>query len=273
MPDAPAPSAQGQLRLLACDLAVRAGHLISEGRLRGVGAVDTKSSATDMVTAFDRASEALIVEALRLHRPDDAIIGEEGTADTGTSGVRWLIDPIDGTTNFLYGLPGYAVSIAAADNLGTLAGAVFVPATDELFSAARGEGATLNGAAIHCSSTSALPHALLATGFSYDADRRRQQMSRLQHIIGDIRDIRRCGAAAVDLCNVASGRVDAYFEEHLGPWDLAAGELIATEAGCRSGDLSGGPVRPTQVLVTNAQLFEPMRSLLAHADTLCRTTD
>ncbi len=255
--------------MLACDLAVQAGELIRVGRRSGVGNVDTKSSTTDMVTAFDRASEALIVNALRLHRPDDAIIGEEGTADSGTSGVRWLIDPIDGTTNFFYNLPGYAVSIAAADDQGTLAGAVYVPATNELFSAARGEGASLNDAPIRCSTTTALSNALLATGFSYSPDVRRQQMRRLQHIIGEVRDIRRCGAAAVDLCNAAAGRVDAYFEEHLGAWDLAAGELIAREAGCVSGDLHGAPVRPGQVLVTNASLFEPMRALINRADALC----
>ncbi len=264
-----ADSLQSQLRVLACDLALRAGELIRTGRRSGIGNVDTKSSTTDMVTAFDRASEALIVHALREQRPDDAIIGEEGTADAGTSGVRWLIDPIDGTTNFFYDLPGYAVSIAAADHEGTLAGAVYVPATHELFSAARGEGATLNDAAIHCSSTNSVSNTLLATGFSYSADVRRRQMRRLQHIIGEVRDIRRCGAAAVDLCNVASGRVDAYFEEHLGPWDLAAGELIAREAGCVSGDLRGHAVRPGEVLVTNAMLFEPIRALINHADALC----
>ena len=259
---------QTHLRVLACDLALQAGELIRAGRRGGVGNVDTKSSTTDMVTTFDRASEALIVNALRKERPDDAIIGEEGTADTGTSGVRWLIDPIDGTTNFFYDLPGYAVSIAATDDEGTLAGAVYVPATNELFSAARGEGATLNDAPIRCSTTDTVSNTLLATGFSYSPDIRRQQMRRLQHVIGEVRDIRRCGAAAVDLCNVAAGRVDAYFEEYLGAWDLAAGELIAREAGCISGDLHGAAVRPGQVLVTNAVLFEPIRALINRADAL-----
>ena len=233
--------------------------------------MDTKSSATDMVTRFDRASEELIVSALREHRPDDGIIGEEGTALPGTSGVHWLIDPIDGTTNFFYGLPGYAVSIAACDHGGALAGAVFVPATNELFSAARGRGATLNSIAITCSSTDSIAQALLATGFSYDPYLRRRHMRRLQHLIGEVRDIRRLGAAAVDLCYVAAGRVDAYFEENLGPWDLAAGELIAREAGCTSGDLSGGPARHSQVLVSNPTLFEPLRALINQADALCAT--
>ena len=254
------------LRDLASELARRAGLLVLAARRSGIISADTKSSATDMVTEHDRASEELIVGALRSARPDDAIIGEEGTADAGTSGVHWLIDPIDGTTNFLYGLPGYAVSIAAADARGTIAGAVYVPATDELFSAARQQGATLNGEPIRCSSTTAVSHALLATGFSYHAELRRAHMRRLQHIIGEVRDIRRLGAAAPDLCYVAAGRLDAYFEEHLGAWDLAAGELVAREAGCISGDLSGGPVRPAQVLVANPALFEPLRALIVEAD-------
>ena len=255
-----------ELRQLAADLAVRAGALISEARRSGAGLVDTKSTATDMVTEYDRASERLIVESLRAARPDDAIVGEEGTADEGSSGISWLIDPIDGTTNFLYGLPGYAVSIAAADHNGALAGAVYVPATAELFSAARGRGATLNGDAIHCSTNGNIATALVATGFSYHPQLRERHMRRLQEMIGRIRDIRRFGAAAPDLCYVAAGRVDAYFEEHLGPWDLAAGELIAREAGCITGDFSGDPVRPAQVLVANPAIFESMRALINWAD-------
>ncbi len=255
-----------ELSAIANSLAVRAGVLISEARQSGAGLVDTKSTATDMVTEYDRASERLIVDAIRAARPGDAIIGEEGTADTGTSGVSWLIDPIDGTTNFFYDLPGYAVSIAAADADGTLAGAVYIPATNELFAAVRGRGATINGRQIHCSTTADVSTALVATGFSYHPERRRLHIRRLQHIIGEIRDIRRFGAAAADLCYVAAGRVDAYFEEHLGPWDLAAGELIAREAGCISGDFAGGPVRPAQVLVANPNLFEPLRALINAAD-------
>ena len=257
---------QSQLRILASDLAQRAGALIIEGRRTGAGTVDTKSTTTDLVTEYDRASERLIVNALRTTRPDDAIVGEEGTADEGTSGVHWLIDPIDGTTNFFYGLPGYAVSIAAADDDGTLAGAVYIPATNELFSAARGEGASLNGHPIHPSTTTDLAQSLVATGFSYQAERRLQQIRRLRHVIAEVRDIRRIGAAAPDLCYVAAGRVDVYFEEWLGPWDLAAGEIIAREAGCITGDFSGGPVRPGEVLAANPNLFEPMRALIRSAD-------
>ncbi len=257
-----------ELRDLAIGLARRAGDLISLARKSGTGSVLTKSSITDMVTEFDRASEALIVAGIRVARPHDGIIGEEGTAEVGNSEITWLIDPIDGTTNFFYGLPGYGVSIAACDQHGPLAAAVFVPATDELFAASRGRGATLNGSSIRCSTTKDVSTALLATGFSYQPERRRAQMRRLQHIIGEIRDIRRIGAAAVDLCHVAAGRVDAYFEEHLGPWDLAAGQLIATEAGCVAGDLHGGAVRPEQVLVANSRLFHPLRDLINSVDRL-----
>ena len=272
-PATPATSLHQQLRALACELACNAGALVFEGRRLGLDSVDTKSTPTDMVTEFDKAAEAMIVAGLRATRPDDAIVGEEGTSIAGTSGISWLIDPIDGTTNFYYALPGYAVSIAAADPDGAVVGAVYVPATNELFSAARGLGATLNDQSIGCSRTDALSHALVATGFSYQPAIRRQQIARLQHMIGEVRDIRRLGAASVDLCYAAAGRVDAYFEENLGPWDFAAGELIAREAGCLSGDFSGGPVRTAQVLVANPKLFEPLRALINAASSARAAAD
>ncbi len=256
-----------ELLTLATGLATRAGRMVRDGRASdGIGDTVTKSSSTDVVTAFDRASEAMIVHGILDARPDDGIIGEEGTDSPGTSGVRWLIDPIDGTTNFLYGLPGYAVSIAASSDDGTEVGVVYIPATDELFTAVRGRGSRLNGAPIHCSTTTDLSLALVASGFSYVPDRRRRQAQRMAALLPRIRDLRRFGAAAADLCHAAAGRVDVYFEEHLGPWDLAAGELIAREAGCRTGDLRGGPVRPSSVLVANPTLFDSMRQLIADVD-------
>lgn len=258
-----------ELRALACDLAVAAGRMVRTGRAeRGIAQASSKSTATDMVTEFDRASETLIVEGILAARPFDTIVGEEGTDRVGTSGVSWLIDPVDGTTNFLYGLPGYAVSIAASltgDHRAAV-GAVYVPATDELFAAIEGRGATLNGETITCSRTSELPHALVATGFAYRSDRRAAQARRVASLLPRIRDIRRLGAAAPDLCYVAAGRLDAYFEEHLGPWDLAAGELIAREAGCSTGALDGGPARPSSVIVANPSVFEPLRSTIAEID-------
>ncbi len=260
-----------ELLALATSLAVEAGQMVADGRAsRGVTTADTKSSSTDVVTEFDRASEALIVAGLRAARPDDGIVGEEGTSTAGTSGVHWLIDPIDGTTNFLYGLPGYAVSIAARasvdDPADTLVGVVYVPTTRELFTATRGGGAWLNGEPIGCSATTDLSLALVGTGFSYQPERRSRQARRVAEMIPHVRDIRRLGAAAPDLCYVAAGRLDVYFEEFLGPWDLAAGELIAREAGCRTGALHGGPVHPSSVLVANPSLFEPARQLVNDAD-------
>lgn len=261
-------SALGEALLtIATRLAVQAGRMVRDGRAaQGIAVHDTKSSNTDVVTEFDRASEALIVGGIRAARPHDAIIGEEGTSSSGTSGVSWLIDPIDGTTNFLYGLPGYAVSIGAKASTGDEVGAVYVPATDELFAAVKGQGATLNGRRIHCGSTADLGVALVATGFSYLPARRAAQARRAAALLPQVRDIRRFGAAAVDLCYVAAGRLDAYYEEHLGPWDLAAGEIIAREAGCISGSLDGGPVRPSSVLVANPALFPLIQAMIARID-------
>jgi len=250
---------------LACSLARAAGTAASDGRRRGTPAGDTKSTLTDMVTEFDRDAERLIVDGLRAARPHDGLVGEEGSTFVGTSGVDWLIDPIDGTTNFLYDLPGWAVSIAAADTDGALVGAVFVPALDEMFAARRGQGATCNGRPIRCGTLADPSTALIATGFSYSPARRALHGERVALLLPQVRDIRRFGAAAVDLCHAAMGRVDAYVEESLGPWDLAAGELIAREAGCRTGDLDGGPARPDQVLVANPALFEPLAALLREA--------
>jgi myo-inositol-1(or 4)-monophosphatase len=251
------------LRDLASRLAVASGNLVFEGRKHGLTSITTKSSDTDVVTEFDRASERLIVEGLRAERPDDAVFGEEGTDDAGASGIRWLIDPIDGTTNYQYDLPGYAVSIAALAGDRQLAGAVYIPSSRELFTATAGGGALLNGTPIHCGTLTSLQHALVATGFSYQVERRRDQAQRVAEVIPRVRDIRRFGAAAPDLCYLACGRVDAYYEQWLGPWDWAAGELIAREAGCRTGRFDGGLIDSSGVLAANPALFDQMVELLA----------
>jgi myo-inositol-1(or 4)-monophosphatase len=255
-----------ELCSLAGRLAVAAGDLVREGRTHGLTSVSTKSTDTDVVTEFDRASERLIVEGLRAARPHDALVGEEGTDSVGKSGVRWLIDPIDGTTNFQYDLPGYGVSIAALAEERQLAGAVYIPSSGELFTAVAGGGARLNGAPIHCGTLSSVQHALVATGFAYQIERRRQQAARMPALIPRVRDIRRFGAAAPDLCYLAAGRLDVYFEQWLGPWDWAAGELIAREAGCRTGRFDGGPVGSEEVLAANPDLFEQMIELLADTE-------
>jgi len=259
-----------ELRDIAARLALEAGALAAAGRRDQPVVAGTKSSDTDMVTQFDRASEEHIVGRLHELRPHDAIVGEEGASTAGTSGVGWLIDPIDGTTNFLYDLPGWAVSIAAIDHHGTAAGAVHVPSSGELFTAVRGEGAFLTTdrgtVRLRCSERLDLATSLVATGFGYAPERRTRQAVRVSKLIGGVRDIRRFGAASVDLCHVAAGRVDAYFEEGLGPWDLAAGELIAREAGCRTGDFRGGPARPEEILVTPPALFEALATAILTAD-------
>lgn len=250
---------------LAARLAREAGDLVAVGRMSGDLGARTKSTETDMVTRWDSASESLIVRTLRATRPHDGIIGEEGARVEGTSGIDWYVDPIDGTTNFMYGLGGYAVSVAAADSAGPVAAAVYVASSRELFTAARGRGAFLGSSPITCSTTSNLGTALVATGFSYDPENRRRQGARIGALLPDVRDIRRLGAAAVDLCHVACGRVDAYFEEHLQSWDLAAGLLIATEAGARASDFDGNEVRPSQTLVCapglHSALIERLRPL------------
>ena len=190
---------------LAADLARRAGELIVDGRRSGAGTVATKSTTTDLVTEYDRASRAFDRRRVRTVRPDDGIIGEEGTSDDGTSGVSWLIDPIDGTTNFFYGLPGYAVSIAAQDG-GHRGRSGVHPGDERTVQRRTGQGA-LNGDPIRPSSTSDLRQALVATGFSYQPQRRREQMHRLQHIIGEARHPpHRRGCARPLLCRCRSRR-------------------------------------------------------------------
>ncbi len=245
----PTATDRATLRALAERLSREAGTIALHGRrstIRMGG--DTKSSRTDVVTEFDRAAEAHIVGELRRLRPLDAIIGEEGTADDGSSGYAWFIDPIDGTTNFVYDQPAWSCSIAVAYEGEMQAGAVFVPPMNEMFTAALGAGATRDGAAISASSQTELALALVGTGFGYRAETRRQQAEFLTELIARVRDIRRLGSAAVDLCMVACGRLDAYYELHLNAWDAAAGELIAREAGALTSDFDGGRARPEQLL-------------------------
>jgi myo-inositol-1(or 4)-monophosphatase len=227
------------LARIAADIAVQAGELIVTLRDRGVSVAASKSSAVDVVTEADREAERLIVSELRATRPEDGILGEEGTGIDGTSAVTWVIDPIDGTVNYLYDIPAFAVSIAAtvrdetayADGRRSIAGAVFNPRTGELFDAWEGGGARLNGSPIAVSGKSDLATALVGTGFGYTAERRSEQAEMVSRLLPFARDIRRIGSAALDLCNLATGRLDAYYELGLQPWDYAAGALIAEEAG------------------------------------------
>lgn len=256
-----------ELRDLAADLARAAGLAAFAGRRSGgsLGRV-TKSTPTDLVTKFDQEAEATIVSRLRELRPNDAIIGEEGANYPGTSGYAWHIDPIDGTTNFVYDLPGWGVSIGVAQEGLAVAGAVFVPALDELFAAALNAGATLNGTRISSSDQSDLALSLISTGFSYQPEIRRAQANRIAGMISNIRDIRRLGAASVDCCFVACGRVDGYFEENVKSWDIMAGGLIATEAGAISSDFTGGSARPAEFLVATPGIHAGLLQLINNDD-------
>lgn len=270
MSDGAAPPAPGgpdprALLALARSTAEAAGALLVEGLERSRSRVVTKTSATDVVTEMDEASERLIHDALLAARPHDGFVGEEGTDQAGTSGVRWVVDPIDGTTNYLYGHPGFNVSIAAEVAGTVVAGVVVDPLHGDTFAATPGEGATRNDRPIEVSGETRLAHALVATGFSYEAERRRRQAVVLARVLGEVRDIRRVGAAAVDLCSVACGRVDAFYERSLQPWDYAAGALIALEAGAVVGDLDGGPPSSRFALAATPGLFEPLRALLVGA--------
>lgn len=251
-----------ELRDLAGSAAREVGALLLDGLGRARALVDTKSTGTDMVTEMDRAAEARLLELLLGARPADGLLGEEGTDIVGTSGVRWVVDPLDGTTNYLYALPGFNVSVGAELDGQVVAGAVYDVIRGELFSASLGGGATRDGAPIRASDQAELPLALVATGFGYDPERRRRQAEVLVEVLPQVRDIRRFGAAAVDLCSVACGRVDAYFERGLAPWDLAAGGLIATEAGAIVTAFDGGPVGAPDVIAAAPAISDALRALL-----------
>lgn len=249
---------------LAVDVAHEAGELIRDRRdaVTRMAVAATKSTATDVVTESDMAAEGLIRNRLLAARPDDGLLGEEGSSVEGTSGVRWVVDPIDGTVNYLYGIPAYAVSIAAEHGGDQIAGVVHNPVSDETWTATRGGGAYLNGSAVTESGCDRLDLAMVATGFGYEATRRRRQAEVLQQILPTIRDIRRAGAASLDLCAVATGRVDAYYERGLKPWDLAAGGLIAEEAGAVVAGLNGSPAGSELVIAAGLALFEALHELL-----------
>ncbi len=193
--------------------------------------IHRKASDMDFATQMDHKSEALIVSKILSARPDDGIIGEEGASRESKSGITWVIDPLDGTVNYFYGLPGWNVSIAAKDTDGTLVGVVSAPSINSLWRACVGRGAFYNEIAIACNEPIDRSRALIGTGFAYEVGPRIEQLKIVGELLPNIRDIRRNGAAAVDLCHVAMGALDAYIESGLKEWDLAAGALIAAEAG------------------------------------------
>lgn len=216
---------------LALSVAQQAGELLMKRPL--TFEVTSKSVAIDIATQMDRDSEKLIVDSLLAARGDDGIIGEEGSARPSSSGITWVIDPVDGTVNYLYGLPGWSVSIAAKDAEGVLVGVVHSPTIGSTWTATRGGGAFFNGRPIHCNDPIALNRALIGTGFVYDVSMRAEQGKVVSALLPQIRDIRRMGSAAVDICYVAMGAFDGYFEIGLKEWDLAAAHVIASESGAQ----------------------------------------
>jgi myo-inositol-1(or 4)-monophosphatase len=220
---------KGELLELALRVGKKAADLLSARP--DVLEIATKSSDVDIVTQMDKASESLIVSSILADRPNDGIIGEEGADRSSTSGITWIIDPLDGTVNYFYGIPGWNVSIAAKDNEGVLVGVVISPTINSTWWATRGGGSFHNGKKLKCNDPVELNRTMLATGFAYESDRRTLQLNFINQLLPQIRDIRRIGSAAVDLAFVGTGNVDAYFESGLKEWDVAAGGLIAQEAG------------------------------------------
>jgi myo-inositol-1(or 4)-monophosphatase len=265
---------------IAVDAAGEAGRLLASWRgEERPEIVDTKSSPTDVVTEMDRRSEALITDWIRAVRPGDTVLGEEGGQtlgghdSAGGARVRWVVDPLDGTVNYLYGLPDWCVSIAAEVDGTILAGAVEVPRFGETFTAVAGGGAWLHRDGNHeaaiplrCNSGVALGQALVGTGFGYDAGRRRVQGEVVAAQLPHVRDIRRGGSAAVDLCAVAAGRLDAFFERGLNYWDYAAGGLVAREAGALVGGLSGRPESTSMTVAAGPDLFRHLDAFLTRLD-------
>ena len=234
--------------------------------------VATKSSPVDIVTAVDRDTETLIRSLILEARPDDGIVGEEDATHIGTSGLDWVVDPIDGTVNFLYDIPAWAVSIAVVEGAGggaiggtTIAGVVVNPVTGELFEATAGGGARLSGRELAVNAAVPLGGALVGTGFGYAAERRREQAAVLLELLPKVRDIRRVGSAALDLCAVAAGRLDAYYERGLNAWDYSAGALIAREAGARLGGLRGGRESSELLIAAAPGLYEELAGALREA--------
>lgn len=252
---------------IAQEAASRAGALLRDGRPADLAVAHTKSSPIDVVTEMDIAAEKLITGLITEQRPHDGLLGEEGASDEGTSGVRWIIDPLDGTVNYLYGLPSWAVSIAAEQDGETVVGVVHAPLRGETYQAVRGRGAWATGGwegerPLAVRTAPPLAQALVSTGFGYLAERKAAQAAVTARVIPLVRDIRRGGSAAIDLCDVAAGRLDGYYERGLNPWDYAAGDLIAREAGALTGGRPAERLSGELAIAAPPGVFEPLQALL-----------
>jgi myo-inositol-1(or 4)-monophosphatase len=242
---------------LALEAATAAGSLLLERAGGPVSGLASKSSRTDLVSDADRDAEELILRTIRAERPGDAITAEEGGAAEGGSGLRWLIDPLDGTINYLWNVPHWCVSVAARDDEGALLGVVHDPSRGETFHAVRGGGARLGDATLAMGAGPPLGEALVGTGFEYRVEERARQAARVATVLPRVRDVRRFGAAALDLAWLAAGRLDGFYESSLNPWDWAAGELLVREA--------GGVVRalpPRGVVAAGPELIGPLAELV-----------
>jgi myo-inositol-1(or 4)-monophosphatase len=251
------------LREIAEAVAREAGRQLRDAFAGPLVNVTAKSSPTDLVSEADHAAERLIRERLASARPGDGFLGEEGGDEQGTTSLRWVVDPLDGTINFLFGIPQWAVSIACEDAEGTVAGVIYDPMRDELWSAERGGAALLDGRPITASAREDLATALVATGFGYDAEVRRLQAEVVARLLPRVRDIRRFGSAALDLAWTAAGRYDAYYERGLNAWDLAAGELLCRRAGLAVRELAPAPPARDGLLVAPHAIIDKLESLVA----------
>ena len=251
-----------KLAELAREIAEEAGRMLVDGRPGNLGVERTKSSPTDVVTEMDTAAERLIRDRIGAVRPDDGLLGEEGGGQPGTSGVTWVVDPIDGTVNYLYDLPAWSVSIGVEVDGVAVAGAVVAPRLGEVYTAWLGGGAWCNGKPISARPGTGLAGALVATGFGYQAQRRSRQGEIIAALLPRVRDIRRAGSAALDLCSVACGRVDGYFERGTQVWDRSAGGLIASQAGAVVAGFRGAPASEAMTLAAPAATFGVLHDVL-----------
>jgi myo-inositol-1(or 4)-monophosphatase len=257
------PDEPGALVALAREAAETAGALLRDRFEAGPErTVSTKSTDTDLVSEADFAAQRAIRALLDERRPGDGFLGEEGGDAAGTSGLRWIVDPLDGTVNFLFGIPQWCVSVAVRDAGGMVAGVVHDPIRGETFAGTRGERPTLNGVAMTASGGTDLGTALVATGFAYDARVRAEQGKVVARLLSRVRDIRRCGSAALDLAWTAAGRYDAYYERAVNEWDVAAGELLCRCAGLELRELGATEAVPAGIMAAPAGLAESLHALL-----------
>jgi myo-inositol-1(or 4)-monophosphatase len=258
-PPAAAVSLRDELLDVAVGAARAAGDVLLERYEHAARGVATKSSPTDLVSEADVAAERSVRELLAARRPDDAILGEEGEDVTGSTGLRWVVDPLDGTVNYLFGIPQWCVSVACEGEIGV----ILDPLRGELFTVRDGEEALLDGESLLPSRREDLGTALVATGFGYRADVRASQAAVAARLLPQIRDIRRLGSAALDLAWTAAGRYDAFYEYGLNAWDLAAGEMLCATAGLEVRRLAPLPATGPGVLVAPGALIEPLRAIVA----------